>query len=391
MKKIRKLILIMLTLIVCNAVILSSTAYSDEYDIEDTYDSIFQIYSGFYSGSGFAVSENYVITNAHVIDNEGDVEIESYRGETYKAYVAAIDYTLDIAVLGIEDGDFVPLVTQYDSKVGDDVYAIGAPNSLSYSLTKGVISALDREFPLDYSTTYIQTDAAINSGNSGGPLVNTKGEVLGVNSFTYVDSEGLGFSIPMKTVDDYIVENSIDVNEAFVPSGEILKKASEANDAYLWEMIFNFVIVGNLVKFAIGIVIAIIIVVTNPRRQRNKLKKIKRREREEALRKENFQRQAAQQAQQMQMRQQQPYPQQPQSQQPQQQSTWQSSQQQSQQSVYPVMNTSQAQPQKQQSQLQQEIKPTIKRENQPLYCGECGKLNKENSLYCERCGSKLAK
>lgn len=99
-----------------------------------------------------------------------------------KTYVVAMDTTIDIAVLATNETTFTPLQTAGLSELnlGDDVYAIGAPNSLSYTLTKGVISSKERKVG---SQSFIQTDAAINTGNSGGPLLNDAGKVIGVNSY----------------------------------------------------------------------------------------------------------------------------------------------------------------------------------------------------------------
>ena len=190
------------------------------FEVETVYDSVFVIYSGDSLGSGFAVGENCIITNAHVITDEKNVRVTTYDGEQYNAYIIAMDSTLDIAVLGVEKASFVPLKTTDLSQVdvGDDVYAIGAPNSLSYTLTKGVISAKDRVVG---QQSFIQTDTAINTGNSGGPLLNEAGEVIGVNSYKMSDSEGIGLAIPIQIVLDYVSGQNIELDENGNVSGTI--------------------------------------------------------------------------------------------------------------------------------------------------------------------------
>ena len=124
---------------------------------------------------------------------------------------------------------FTPLQTAGLSELnlGDDVYAIGAPNSLSYTLTKGVISSKERKVG---SQSFIQTDAAINTGNSGGPLLNDAGKVIGVNSYKISNSEGIGLAIPIETVINYLSGEKIDTDENGNVSDEITVPEAE-NDS----------------------------------------------------------------------------------------------------------------------------------------------------------------
>ena len=183
-----------------------------EFDAEKTYESIFVIYSGNSAGSGFAIGENTVITNAHVIANENDITVYGYDGSTYMASVYLIDNSFDIAVLSVENGKFEPLEigNSNEIKVGEDIYAIGAPKSLDYSLTKGVVSNKSRKIG---KYQYIQIDAAINSGNSGGPLLNERGQVIGVNSMKMSDAEGIGLSIPISSVINFVENNGVVLTE----------------------------------------------------------------------------------------------------------------------------------------------------------------------------------
>ena len=206
------------------AMILASSisAYAIGFDTEEVYNSVFVVYSGNSMGSGFAIGENCIITNAHVINNQYDVRIETYGGEMKRAFIVSMDERIDIAVIGVPDGSFTPLHVADLSKVnvGDDVYAIGAPNSLAFTLTKGVVSSKER---LVSRQKYIQTDAAINTGNSGGPLLNDAGEVIGVNSYKMSDSEGIGLAIPIDVVVSFLETGEIELNE----SGNVIEPVIE--------------------------------------------------------------------------------------------------------------------------------------------------------------------
>ncbi|MBK9438588.1 MAG: trypsin-like peptidase domain-containing protein [Chloracidobacterium sp.] len=155
-------------------------------------------------GSGFIVDKaGYVITNAHVIDNASRITVKLDSGEEFIAKVIGADEETDIAVLKIDAGRELPALAFGDadkSEVGDWVLAIGSPFGLEKSVTAGIISQKKRETPgTSAFQKFIQTDAAINRGNSGGPLVNLDGEVIGVNSqiaTTSGDSNGVGFALP---------------------------------------------------------------------------------------------------------------------------------------------------------------------------------------------------
>ena len=177
------------------------------FNAETVYESVFVIYSGNALGSGFSIGKNCIITNAHVIEDISDVTVQTFDGDEFIARVLDMDEDKDIAVLVVEkELSYLPVADIDETSIGSDVYAIGAPQSLSYTLTKGVLSAKERAVG-DY--TYLQTDAAINQGNSGGPLLNDKGEVLGVNSMKLMDSEGIGLAIPITRVCEYL--QSLDV------------------------------------------------------------------------------------------------------------------------------------------------------------------------------------
>lgn len=169
------------------------------------------------AGSGFIISkEGYIVTNHHVIAGAKSISIVLDNGDTYKAELVGSDSLNDLAVLKI-DGQNLPTVvlgSSADLEVGELAVAIGNPlGELSGTVTAGIISALDRKITIDGQTMYLlQTDAAINAGNSGGALFNSFGEVIGINSAKNAGTgiEGLGFAIPIdhaKPVIENLIQN----------------------------------------------------------------------------------------------------------------------------------------------------------------------------------------
>ena len=164
------------------------------------------------SGSGFIISsDGYILTNHHVIEDSSAVTVALYDGTTYDAKVIGYDASNDIAVLKVEAEGLEPVVLGDSSNmnVGDSVVAIGNPlGELTFSLTCGAVSAMDREVTLSGNITMdlIQTDCAINSGNSGGALFNMYGEVIGITNAKYSSSTGeasidnIGFAIPINDI-----------------------------------------------------------------------------------------------------------------------------------------------------------------------------------------------
>ncbi len=159
------------------------------------------------TGSGFFVTEDgYVVTNYHVIEGANAITVSTYDGSTYEATVRGYEEANDIAVLKIEGSFQVsPIGSSAALSVGDDILVIGNPlGNLSYTFTDGVVSYLNRMITGDTGTTIhmFQTNAAINEGNSGGPVYNMQGEIVGIASAKYASSsiEGLGFCIPIDDV-----------------------------------------------------------------------------------------------------------------------------------------------------------------------------------------------
>ncbi len=149
-------------------------------------------------------SDGYIITNAHVVKDMESIVVVLSNSKAYKARLKAIDDSLDLAVIKVDKGGLTPALfgDMTSVAVGQEVVAIGTPLSfnLRNSATKGIISGMNRSTDGEYR--FIQSDAAINGGNSGGPLVNMKGEVIGINSVKLIGFgvEGLNFSIPVDTV-----------------------------------------------------------------------------------------------------------------------------------------------------------------------------------------------
>jgi serine protease Do len=155
-------------------------------------------------GSGFIVNgaEGLIVTNNHVIDDSSDISVTLVDGTSFPAVLVGADDLVDIALLRIDADRPLPQIDWGQSglaRVGDPVIAIGTPFGLGSTVTTGVISALSRNIDRGPYDTFIQTDAAINSGNSGGPLFNLDGEVIGINTAILSPSGGsigIGFSIP---------------------------------------------------------------------------------------------------------------------------------------------------------------------------------------------------
>ncbi|RUL76772.1 S1C family serine protease [Dyella choica] len=183
-------------------------------------------------GSGVIVSaDGYVLTNNHVIANADDIQVLLYDGRVAKAKLVGADEETDLAVLKIEAGN-LPVIQMADPKklrVGDVVLAIGNPLNLNQTVTMGIISAIGRQLSNSSPEDFIQTDAAINLGNSGGALVNSNGDLVGINTLLIgkaANAEGIGFAIPVDTATNvlrqliatgHVVRGWLGANYGFVP------------------------------------------------------------------------------------------------------------------------------------------------------------------------------
>ncbi len=188
------------------------------------------------SGTGFVYKTDnntaYILTNNHVINNSDEVYITFTNGEDVKTKVVGADVYSDIAVLSVDKDkilDVAEIGESETARIGDTAFAIGAPidSAYSWSVTRGIVSGKDRLIEVELSdgnnstpmvVNTIQTDAAINNGNSGGPLANSNGEVIGITSIKLASStiEGMGFAIPIETAID-IASELINGNEVERP------------------------------------------------------------------------------------------------------------------------------------------------------------------------------
>ncbi|TDJ31920.1 MAG: Do family serine endopeptidase [Gammaproteobacteria bacterium] len=173
------------------------------------------------SGSGFIISaDGYILTNHHVVENAAEVQVRLKDRRVYDAEVIGSDPLSDIALLRIESNGLNP-VRLGDSSVlkpGQWVLAIGSPFNFEYTVTAGIVSAVNRSFPNQNYVPFIQTDVPINRGNSGGPLINMEGEVIGINSQIYSYTGGymgLSFAIP--------IEVAMDVVEQLKTNGRVVR------------------------------------------------------------------------------------------------------------------------------------------------------------------------
>ena len=180
-------------------------------------------------GTGFIISEDgYILTNYHVIEtayiNSVAPQIVLRDGTTHSARIVGFEATNDVAVLKIEATGLTPVRIGASNavRVGETIYAVGNPNQLDYTITGGIVSALDREVQVDVSgssITMFQISAAVNSGNSGGPVYNELGQVIGIVSAKYMSTgtEGLGFAIP--------IDDAMDIASDLITVGYVTGRA----------------------------------------------------------------------------------------------------------------------------------------------------------------------
>lgn len=204
-------------------------------EIEYSVNSFFGKQTAQASGSGIIISEDgYILTNNHVVSTESSssyyqvteavsVKVKLYDEDTlYDAKIVGSDSETDLAVIKIDKTGLTPaeLGDSNSVQVGEFTMAVGNPLGLSSSVTTGIVSAVNREITTDDNEKYtvIQTDAAINSGNSGGALVNSKGQVIGINTLKLSGTgvEGIGFAIPISSTTE-VVQQLIQYNKVIRP------------------------------------------------------------------------------------------------------------------------------------------------------------------------------
>lgn len=176
-------------------------------------------------GTGIVLSENgYILTNQHLAKNKNSrVTVTLENGSTVQGKTIWVEKNLDLAIIKIESKDLISanLGDSTDLKIGESVIAIGNPLGLEFqrSVTSGIISGLNRSITFEengnniFMEDLIQTDASINSGNSGGPLINSKGEVIGINTVKITTAEGIGFALPINVIKPIL--NKLEANGNF--------------------------------------------------------------------------------------------------------------------------------------------------------------------------------
>lgn len=232
--------------------ITSKSTYYDWFNVERTKGG---------TGSGVIVGETndlyYIVTNNHVVEGASEVVIEVADGMAIDAKLIGADKQTDVAVVSIAKKDIDKDVQKTlkpmeigDSdkvKVGEPAIAIGSPLGYNNTLTAGFISAKDRSIQSDRTGVYIQTDAAINPGNSGGALVNSSGQLIGINTAKIADStvEGMGFAIPINTVMP-IVEELIKTGSVARPFIGIVGKEISTQESSMYEIPMGVMLVEVL-------------------------------------------------------------------------------------------------------------------------------------------------
>ncbi|MEM3074404.1 MAG: trypsin-like peptidase domain-containing protein [Candidatus Pacearchaeota archaeon] len=196
------------------ALIKASSSADFSSIIENVIPSVVSIGTDISQGSGFIItSDGYIVTNAHVLEGGRYVRVLLYQNNRWiPAEFIGYDENFDIAILKIsgENYDSLRFDDSSNIKVGEKAIALGNPLGLSFSVTEGIISALHREGP-NKVPAYLQIDVPLNPGNSGGPLINKKGKVIGINNFKIRNSENLGFALESNYVVE-VINNIFELN-----------------------------------------------------------------------------------------------------------------------------------------------------------------------------------
>ena len=174
--------------------------------IESAIKSVVTIKTNVAQGSGFFIaSDGYIVTNAHVMKDATSATVITYDGQTHQVSKIGENPEMDIILLKITTKSYKPLSLGDSSKVkqGEPVVTIGNPYGLSFSASQGIISNIHQEGPNGLDA-YLQIDAALNPGNSGGPLIDKNGEVVGINNFKLSEAEGLGFALESNYIKEIV-------------------------------------------------------------------------------------------------------------------------------------------------------------------------------------------
>ena len=169
--------------------------------VEEVVKSVVAVMTENSVGSGFIItSDGFIVINYHVVQQGGRIRVLPYGQSPLYANITGIDETRDLALLKINGNyNFLQLADSSELQVGKKVIAIGNPLGLSFTVTEGIISGLHRAGP-NSMEEYVQTDVSLNPGNSGGPLINTEGKVVGINNFKIGGAESLGFALESNSI-----------------------------------------------------------------------------------------------------------------------------------------------------------------------------------------------
>ncbi|MEN7982315.1 MAG: trypsin-like peptidase domain-containing protein [Nanoarchaeota archaeon] len=180
--------------------------------VEESVKSVVSIITDVGQGTGFIVTdEGYIVTNAHVLVGGNKVNAITSDQQIISAELLGYNGKLDIALLKISGNyNSLTLANSNNIAIGEKVIAIGNPYGLQFSVSEGIVSAVHRS-GISGENVYIQTDAALNQGNSGGPLINKNGEVIGINNFKLSEGESLGFALESNYLKDIINEISFEI------------------------------------------------------------------------------------------------------------------------------------------------------------------------------------
>jgi S1-C subfamily serine protease len=182
--------------------------------IEEVIKSVVTIRTDVGQGTGFIITDDgYIITNYHVMKDAKSAGIFTYDSQMHQVNFIGYNVEYDLALLKISGNfDSLTLADSEDIQLGEKVIAIGNPLGLQFSVSEGIISNINQEGPTGIKA-YLQTDAALNPGNSGGPLINKQGKVVGINNFKIGGTEGIGFALESNYIKNIINEISQEVLE----------------------------------------------------------------------------------------------------------------------------------------------------------------------------------
>jgi S1-C subfamily serine protease len=193
-------------------------------------------------GSGFFIDNGIVVTNYHVIAGAYDIKISTYDDKVYQVQqVLGYDKNIDIAILQVDSENEYLMKNQQGVTVGEDIYVLGSPLGLTGTFTNGMVASASRRID---DIDYIQVTAPMSPGNSGGPLINTYGEVMGINTWQYADGQNLNFSINISELDKIDTSRPVEVTEfSYLTAGNIAYNSSGNISDINW---YNSYVDGNV-------------------------------------------------------------------------------------------------------------------------------------------------